>query len=341
MSAEELRKAHKLLKRMGVKFLDKDDNDDDGDENRKEKKDKSRRKLNYDDAEYDSELDDSDSDAPIMGQNKKKKKKNKRKKKKKKKKKSEGNGKREIDDDTTSDDENEDDDDDDDETETDNDDDENENENENENDNENENKSGSDDEDDDDDDGGSQIKSFALLKKKRNQLATLEMLNDFTVGISECAEIMAILLSSKTQSDVLECIEFFKVACTFKISTERIGFQKMLPLVWNKDNQAIINAVLKAYYFKYIHIGSDKIHENETAEEELNRNLRETLKVASNLVKLTYGATLADITCIEELIRLLVTDKSDPKMKNVTIKTSVFDALFSIFGMCYVFCILL
>ncbi|ETO26133.1 chromosome condensation complex protein [Reticulomyxa filosa] len=135
---------------------------------------------------------------------------------------------------------------------------------------------------------------------------------------------MAQLLSSRTQSDVLECVEFFKVACVFKIANEHIGFKKMLPLVWNKDNPAIVNAVIGAYHYKYIYNGVTQ------AENEVEQ-ARQALSIAAKLVKLTNNATLADITCIEELIRLLVVTKKEEKMANIDIPAPVFAALWGIF----------
>jgi condensin complex subunit 1 len=138
------------------------------------------------------------------------------------------------------------------------------------------------------------------------------MLLQFTKHISNCALLMSTLLSSKTASDVLECIEFFKVACAFKIDNEQLGFSRMLPLVWNKDNRAIVDGVLRAYHFKYIG-GSNNANANNNNDDtdsvfeaEMQVDDKRALSIAADLVKMTNGATLADITCIEELIRLLV-----------------------------------
>ena len=102
----------------------------------------------------------------------------------------------------------------------------------------------------------------------------------------------------------------FKVACAFKISNERLGFSRMLPLIWNKDNNAITIAVLKAYHYKFIAFTEEELEEYSD-----DNQSKESMKIAINLIRLTNGATLADITCIEELIRLLVMNGDRIKWK--------------------------
>merc|ERR1712048_825644 len=126
------------------------------------------------------------------------------------------------------------------------------------------------------------------------------------------------------QSDVIECIEFFKVACCFKINHEKLGFAKMLPLIWNKDNNAITLSVLRAYHYKFIAFTESEL-DNLRSEEQQNK---ECMKIAINLIKLPDGAPLADITCIEELIRLLVLNG---ERDSVTIPHRVYSALWWIF----------
>eukprot|EP00484_Ammonia_sp_Unknown_P005006 CAMPEP_0197073468 /NCGR_PEP_ID=MMETSP1384-20130603/210621_1 /TAXON_ID=29189 /ORGANISM="Ammonia sp." /LENGTH=1672 /DNA_ID=CAMNT_0042512305 /DNA_START=42 /DNA_END=5060 /DNA_ORIENTATION=- len=182
------------------------------------------------------------------------------------------------------------------------------------------------------------IGSFDQLKTQRKQLMMLELLVLFTNAMSECAVKMSQLLSSKTQSDVLECIEFFKVACTFKISNERLGFSRMLPLIWNRDNHAITMCVLKAYHYKYIQFTEDELADSNIYSDD--QQSKESMKIATNLIKLINGATLADITCIEELIRLLVLNGQQSNVQDsakntdtsdVTIPNRVYSALWWIF----------
>eukprot|EP01084_Bolivina_argentea_P140559 247061_1 len=139
------------------------------------------------------------------------------------------------------------------------------------------------------------FEEFDELKIQRKQLMMLELFVLFTGLMSECAIQMSQLLSSKTQTDVLECIRFFKIACTFKISNEKLGFERMLPLVWNKDNNQIIFNVLKAYHYKYIQSEQNN-NNNNNNDDDNDDNDDSAMKIAINLITLTNGATLADIT---------------------------------------------
>ena len=61
----------------------------------------------------------------------------------------------------------------------------------------------------------------------------------------------------------------------------------MLPLVWNKDNSAIVNSVLTAYYMKYIYVPEIDDEQFEANEDRLKRESSDALTVAANLVKLS------------------------------------------------------
>lgn len=55
------------------------------------------------------------------------------------------------------------------------------------------------------------------------------------------------LLMSKTNSDVIEAIDFFKTGYLFNIRGTEIGMRSMLRLLWTTDKEKR-DAVIKAYH---------------------------------------------------------------------------------------------
>lgn len=100
------------------------------------------------------------------------------------------------------------------------------------------------------------------------------------------------LLSSKTESDIIAALQFFPIATSFQVANVRSGLRKMLPLVWGASPSVLkelIAAIRKLYFCT----------PNEPTFLPPNR-------VASNLVRLIQGATLAETTSFAELVPHLV-----------------------------------
>ena len=100
------------------------------------------------------------------------------------------------------------------------------------------------------------------------------------------------LLSSKTESDIIAALQFFPIATSFQVTNVRSGLRKMLPLVWGAS-PAILKELIVAVRKLYFCVP------NESTFLPPNR-------VASNLVRLIQGATLAETTSFAELVPHLV-----------------------------------
>ena len=100
------------------------------------------------------------------------------------------------------------------------------------------------------------------------------------------------LLSSKTESDIIAALQFFPIATSFHATNVRSGLRKMLPLVWGAS-PAILKELIAAARKLYFCVP------NEATFLPPNR-------IASNLVRLIQGATLAETTSFAELVPHLV-----------------------------------
>lgn len=52
------------------------------------------------------------------------------------------------------------------------------------------------------------------------------------------SEIIAKLLGSTSKAEVLEAIEFFKIAREYELDGAETGIKKMIHLIWTKDNSS-------------------------------------------------------------------------------------------------------
>jgi condensin complex subunit 1 len=112
---------------------------------------------------------------------------------------------------------------------------------------------------------------------------------EFLSQLQECAvPHLTQLLSSKNKSEVLDTMEFFVEANSLGIDCAKEGLNKMWHLVFNVRNSEHVNDIhshiVECFRSVYLSHDDDSI-------------IRE-------LIKLTYGGTLADSTCLEKIIGL-------------------------------------
>ncbi|KAK7032919.1 condensin complex subunit 1 [Favolaschia claudopus] len=150
------------------------------------------------------------------------------------------------------------------------------------------------------------LQTNELLHLRLRKKYYAEALN-FIRQIEGTMEIMEKLLGSKNKPEVLEAIEFFRVAHEYKFARAEAGIKKMLHLIWNKDNSSstsedgqelkgIRQRLLECYrqlYFDPI-VGMEP-------KAQVNR-------IAKNMIELTYNATLAELTSLEEMMRIMMDD---------------------------------
>ncbi|KTW27660.1 hypothetical protein T552_02101 [Pneumocystis carinii B80] len=124
------------------------------------------------------------------------------------------------------------------------------------------------------------------------------------------------LLASKNKSEVLEAMEFYVVADAYKLEIAKSGIRKMLHLIWTKstsDEGKAVQAKLIECYRGLFFDPPDGLNANEAAN-----------YIARNMISLTYGATLAELTSLEQLLCVM--------MREGYISDNVIKKLWSVYG---------
>ncbi|KAI9441173.1 non-SMC mitotic condensation complex subunit 1 [Lactarius psammicola] len=149
------------------------------------------------------------------------------------------------------------------------------------------------------------LESNQLLHLRLRKRYYSEALN-FIRQVEEAAQLIFQLLGSTHKTEVLEAMEFFRVAHEYQLDSAEIGIKKMLHLIWSKDNSSmsedgkelkgIRSRLLECYRSLYF----DPLPDMEP-KQQVNR-------IAKNMIELTYDATLAELTSLEEMMRYMMDD---------------------------------
>ncbi|WWC67026.1 uncharacterized protein I206_100933 [Kwoniella pini CBS 10737] len=131
------------------------------------------------------------------------------------------------------------------------------------------------------------------------------------------------LLVSTTKTEVLEAMRFFRIAFEYDLQSSEIGIKTMLHLIWTKDNNAAPVATTSATV-------TNEDGNPATGMESGGKGIRANLidcyrslyfdvvpdlapkqqvnRIAKNMIERTYGATLAELTSLEELMRTMMAE---------------------------------
>lgn len=151
----------------------------------------------------------------------------------------------------------------------------------------------------------------ASLKKAQEDAATSELMARLQLTRKYYTEairfievlhagtpVVCQLLSSKNKSEVIEAMDFFVVTDAYKIEAARTGIRRMLRLIWTKGNsdegkgvQAHLIDCYKGLFFS----APDSFSANDAAN-----------YVSRNMISLTFGATPAELTSLEQLLNTMV-----------------------------------
>ena len=152
-----------------------------------------------------------------------------------------------------------------------------------------------------------EVEKIEAVKKAQEQAATSEVMTRlqltrkyyldalrFIDVIHESAEVACQLLSARNKSEVLEAMDFFVVINAYKVETASTGIRRMLRLIWTKGNsdegkgvQTHLIDCYKGLFFD----APDALNGNDTAN-----------FIARNMISLTFGATPAELTSLEQLL---------------------------------------
>ena len=150
-----------------------------------------------------------------------------------------------------------------------------------------------------------------ILKKAAEEAATSELMTKlqltrkyyneairFIEVLHTGAPIVCQLLSSKNKSEVIEAMDFFVVLDAYKIELARLGIRRMLRLIWTKgssDEGKGVQAHLLDCYKGLFFTAPDTFSANDSAN-----------YIARNMISLTFGATPAELTSLEQLLSTMV-----------------------------------
>lgn len=151
----------------------------------------------------------------------------------------------------------------------------------------------------------------AMIKKAADDAATSELITRlqltrkyymeairFIEVLHTATPIVCQLLASKNKSEVIEAMDFFVVIDAYKIEAARTGIRRMLRLIWTKGNsdegKGVQTHLIDCY--RGLFFGApDSFSENDAAN-----------YVARNMISLTFGATPAELTSLEQLLSTMV-----------------------------------
>lgn len=151
----------------------------------------------------------------------------------------------------------------------------------------------------------------AIVKKAAEDAATTEMMNRlqltrkyyseairFIEVLHDATPVVCQLLSSKNKSEVIEAMDFFVVIDAYKIEAARTGIRRMLRLIWTKGNsdegKGVQTHLIDCYRGLFF-IAPDTFAENDAAN-----------YIARNMISLTFGATPAELTSLEQLLGMMM-----------------------------------
>ncbi|KAF5330160.1 hypothetical protein D9611_010625 [Ephemerocybe angulata] len=149
-----------------------------------------------------------------------------------------------------------------------------------------------------------QLEHTEFLRLKLERKYYKEGLN-FIEQLEGAMEVIVRLLGSKSKAEVLEAIEFFKRGAEYQLGGVQEGIRKMIHLIWVKDNnttagedgkevtKGVRQKLMECYKFLYF----DPIDIEPRAQ---------IKRISKNLIERTYEATLAELTSLEEMLRIMM-----------------------------------
>jgi condensin complex subunit 1 len=170
---------------------------------------------------------------------------------------------------------------------------------------------------------------IAAFEKAQAEAATAEALNKlqltrryylealkFVDILHEASPIVTQLLSSKNKSEIIEAMDFFVMLDAYKIETARTGIRRMLRLIWTKGNsdegKGVQTHLIESYKGLFFD-APDSFSANDAAN-----------YVARNMISLTFGATSAELTSLEQLLSMM--------MKQGLVSEAVVQKLWAVYG---------
>lgn len=154
------------------------------------------------------------------------------------------------------------------------------------------------------------IEKLTLTKRYYTEaLKFIDVLHDSTGTICQ-------LLGAKNKSEVIEAMDYFEVGDAYNIEQNKMGIRRMLRLIWTKGNSDEGKGVqthLIECYKRLFFEAPDSFTPNDSAN-----------YIARNMISLTFGATPAELTSLEQLLSTM--------MKQGMIPDLVISKLWQVYG---------
>ncbi|KAK5993079.1 Condensin complex subunit 1 [Cladobotryum mycophilum] len=152
---------------------------------------------------------------------------------------------------------------------------------------------------------------IAAIKKAQEEAATSEAIEKLTLTrryynealkfidvLHDATGIICQLLGSRNKSEVIEAIDYFEVGDAYNIEQNKVGIRRMLRLIWTKGNSDEGKGVqthLIECYRRLFFEAPDSFSPNDAAN-----------YIARNMISLTFGATPAELTSLEQLLATMM-----------------------------------
>ncbi|RDW73751.1 condensin complex subunit 1 [Coleophoma crateriformis] len=152
---------------------------------------------------------------------------------------------------------------------------------------------------------------IAIIKKAQEDAATSEAISKLSLTRRYYVEALKFievlhgattticqLLGSKNKSEVIEAMEYFEIGDAYNIEQNKLGIRRMLRLIWTKGNSDEGKGVqthLIECYKRLFFEAPDSYSGNDAAN-----------YIARNMISLTFGATPAELTSLEQLLSTMM-----------------------------------
>ncbi|EMC95637.1 hypothetical protein BAUCODRAFT_71473 [Baudoinia panamericana UAMH 10762] len=145
----------------------------------------------------------------------------------------------------------------------------------------------------------------ALSKLQLTRRYYIEALR-FIEALHEASPQITQLLASKNKSEVIEAMDFFVVADAYHLAIAKTGIRRMLRLIWTKGNsdegKGVQTHLIECYKGLFFDAPG-----NFSANDAANY-------VARNMISLTFGASPAELTSLEQLLATMMKEKCIPEL---------------------------
>ena len=151
----------------------------------------------------------------------------------------------------------------------------------------------------------------AAIRKAQEEAATSEAIEKLTLTrryytealkfidvLHESTATVCQLLGSRNKSEVIEAMDYFEIGDAYNIEQNKVGIRRMLRLIWTKGNSDEGKGVqthLIDCYKRLFFEAPDSFSPNDAAN-----------YIARNMISLTFGATPAELTSLEQLLSTMM-----------------------------------